>query len=88
MTGLCNFAGFDFGFEELEDIDCTLVVEATFGVVEFGKFCRKAFYLKLYVLCHNSLRFKSCMALGVPKKYCTAWSPLNLSSSTNADADR
>ena len=30
---LCDFAGFDFGFEELEDIDCTLIVEATIGVV-------------------------------------------------------
>ena len=30
---LCNFAGFDFGFEELEDIDGSLIVEATFGVV-------------------------------------------------------
>lgn len=30
---LCDFAGFDFGFEELEDIDGSLIVEATFGVV-------------------------------------------------------
>ncbi len=34
MTGLCDFAGFDFGFEELEDIDGSLIVETTFGVVE------------------------------------------------------
>ena len=37
MTMLCDFAGFDFGFKELEDIDGSLIVEATFGVVEFGK---------------------------------------------------
>ena len=30
---LCDFAGFDFGLEELEDIDGSLIVEATFGVV-------------------------------------------------------
>ena len=33
MTGLCHLAGFDFGFEELEDIDGSLIVEATFRVV-------------------------------------------------------
>lgn len=31
---LRDFAGFDFGFEELEDIDGSLIVEAAFGVVE------------------------------------------------------
>ena len=34
---LCYFTGFNFGFEELEDIDCSLIVETTFGVVELGK---------------------------------------------------
>ena len=34
---LRDFACFDFGFEELEDIDCALIVEATFGVVELGE---------------------------------------------------
>ena len=33
MTMLCDFAGFDFGFEELEDIDSSLIVEAAFGVI-------------------------------------------------------
>lgn len=35
--GLCDFAGFDFGFKELEDIDGSLIVEAAFGVVELGE---------------------------------------------------
>lgn len=30
---LRDFADFDFEFEELEDIDCTLIVEAAFGIV-------------------------------------------------------
>ena len=34
---LCDFAGFDLVFEELEDIDFALIVEATFGVVELGE---------------------------------------------------
>ena len=37
MTMLCDFAGFDFGFEELEDIDGSLIVEAAFGVIELGE---------------------------------------------------
>ena len=31
------FAGFDFGFEKLEDIDYAMIVETAFGVVEFGE---------------------------------------------------
>lgn len=34
---LCYFAGFYFGFKELEDIDCALIVESTFGIVELGE---------------------------------------------------
>ena len=34
---LCYFTGFNFGFEELEDIDCSLIIESAFGVVELGK---------------------------------------------------
>ena len=37
MTKLCDFPGFDFGFKKLKDIDCALIVETTFGVVEFGE---------------------------------------------------
>ena len=36
-TLLSYFAGSDFGFEELEDIDGTLIVKAAFGVVELGE---------------------------------------------------
>ena len=34
---LGDFPGFYFAFKELEDIDCSLIVEATFGIVEFGE---------------------------------------------------
>ncbi len=34
---LCDFSGFYFRFEELENIDCALIVEPTFGIVELGK---------------------------------------------------
>ena len=34
---LGDFPGFYFAFKELEYIDCSLIVEATFGIVEFGE---------------------------------------------------
>ena len=34
---LCDLACLDFGLEKLEDIDGSLIVEATSGVVEFGE---------------------------------------------------
>lgn len=34
---LRDLAGFDFGFEELKDIDGSLIIEAAFGIIELGE---------------------------------------------------